>query len=160
MLVAPGESPWCMEYSATIRHKGMKTLIYTFTWEDPEVDIQHLDITSSDSVLAITSAGDNVLHYAIASSPRNLHCVDMNPCQGHLLELKLAAISSLEYFDFFALFGRGYHPRFRDLLDSKLEHCLSIYAYEFWKVNASAFSSSTFYDWGYSGRVCGSLRRS
>ncbi|KAJ3924754.1 MAG: hypothetical protein NXY57DRAFT_1051779 [Lentinula lateritia] len=115
--------------------------------------MQHLDITSSDSVFAITSAGDNVLHYAIASSPRNLHCVDMNPCQGHLLELKLAAISSLEYSDFFALFGRGYHPRFRDLLDSKLKHRLSIYAYEFWKVNASAFSSSTFYDWGYSGRA-------
>ncbi|KAJ3870770.1 hypothetical protein F5051DRAFT_463890 [Lentinula edodes] len=121
--------------------------------EDPEVDIQHLDITSSDSVFAITSAGDNVLHYAIASSPRNLHCVDMNPCQGHLLELKLAAISSLEYSDFFALFGRGYHPRFRDLLDSKLKDRLSIHAYEFWKANASAFSSSSFYDWGYSGRA-------
>ncbi|KAJ3924889.1 MAG: hypothetical protein NXY57DRAFT_968821 [Lentinula lateritia] len=39
---------WRMEYSATIQQKDMKTLIYTFTWEDPEVDIQHLDITSSD----------------------------------------------------------------------------------------------------------------
>ncbi|KAJ3806287.1 hypothetical protein F5876DRAFT_91122 [Lentinula aff. lateritia] len=106
--------------------------------------MQHLDITSSDSVFAITSAGDNVLHYVIASSPRNV---------SYLLELKLAAISSLEYSDFFALFGRGYHPRFRDLLDSKLKHRLSIYTYEFWKANASAFLSSTFYDWGYSGRA-------
>ncbi|KAJ3888442.1 hypothetical protein GG344DRAFT_89949 [Lentinula edodes] len=115
--------------------------------------MQHLDLDSSDSVFAITSAGDNPLHYAIASSPQNMHCVDVNPCQGHLLELKLAAISCLEYSDFFALFGRGYHPRFHNLLETKLRHRLSLGAYEFWKRNVSLFSSSSFYDFGYSGRA-------
>lgn len=28
-----------------------------------------------------------------------ISCVDMNPCQGHLLELKLASIRALEYED-------------------------------------------------------------
>jgi betaine lipid synthase len=29
----------------------------------------------------------------------------MNPCQGHILELKLAAAQALPYDEYFALFG-------------------------------------------------------
>jgi betaine lipid synthase len=74
----------------------------------------------------------------------------MNPCQGHLLELKLAAIQCLEYDDFFALFGKGRHANFRGLLDSKLAPHLSSGAYQFWRTNVNSFSSS-FYMRGYSG---------
>jgi S-adenosylmethionine:diacylglycerol 3-amino-3-carboxypropyl transferase len=51
------------------------------TWEDPEVDVQRLGINADDKILAITSAGDNVLHYAIAANVKTIHAVDMNPCQ-------------------------------------------------------------------------------
>lgn len=44
--------------------------------------------------------GDNALHYAIAAQVKRIHAIDMNPAQGHLLELKLAAISTLPYEDF------------------------------------------------------------
>jgi betaine lipid synthase len=74
--------------------------------------------------------------------------------QGHLLELKLAAIQALNYEDFFALFGHGKHPNFRALLDSSLAPYLSSIAYQFWRINADSFSSrssSTFYLHGYSG---------
>lgn len=54
---------------------------FTQTWEDPEVDVQKLGINADDNILAITSAGDNVLHYAIASNVHTIHAVDMNPCQ-------------------------------------------------------------------------------
>lgn len=74
----------------------------------------------------------------------------MNPCQGHLLELKLAAIKALDYEDFFALFGTGKHPNFRLLLDSKIAPHLSSIAYQFWRINSSAFTES-FYLHGYSG---------
>lgn len=70
--------------------------------------------------------------------------------QGHLLELKLAAIQSLSYDDFFALFGKGQHPNFQELLDSKIAPLLSSIAYQFWRINDDAFSSS-FYLRGYSG---------
>ena len=70
--------------------------------------------------------------------------------QGHLLELKLAAIQSLEYEDFFAMFGLGKHPHFRALLDSKLAPHLSSSAYQFWRLNQDAFSTA-FYLRGYSG---------
>ena len=70
--------------------------------------------------------------------------------QGHLLELKLAAIQSIPYEEFVALFGKGHHPSFRALLDSKIAPLLSSIAYQFWCINDDAFSSS-FYLRGYSG---------
>ncbi|TFK44649.1 hypothetical protein BDQ12DRAFT_593303 [Crucibulum laeve] len=144
------EKPWRLPYYEQQVHKEFRTFIYSFTWEDPFVDMEYLQLSSKDTMLAITSAGDNALHYAISAQPQRIHCVDMNPCQGHLLELKLAGIHSLEYDDFFALFGEGRHPRFRSLLDSKIAPYLSSSAYQFWRLKDNAFSSS-FYMHGYSG---------
>ncbi|KAJ7647411.1 hypothetical protein FB45DRAFT_893372 [Roridomyces roridus] len=143
-------TPWRLPYYEQPVHKEFRTFIYSFTWEDPFEDMKHLGLTSADHVFAITSAGDNALHYAVAAAPQRIHCVDMNPCQGHLMELKLAAIKCLEYDDFFALFGKGRHANFRRLLDSKIAPHLSSSAYQFWRINSKAFSSS-FYMRGYSG---------
>ncbi|KAF8587138.1 hypothetical protein K439DRAFT_1386281 [Ramaria rubella] len=144
------KNTWRLPYYENPVHEEFRTFIYSFTWEDPEEDLKHLNLSQDDSMLVITSAGDNALSYAIAAQPKRIHCVDMNPCQGHLLELKLAAIQSLSYEDFFALFGDGRHPDFRTLLDSKISPLLSSIAYQFWHINADAFSSS-FYERGYSG---------
>lgn len=43
--------------------------IYAFTWEDPREDHKLLNFTSDDTVLAITSAGDNILSYASLPTP-------------------------------------------------------------------------------------------
>lgn len=69
---------------------------------------------------------------------------------GHLLELKLAAITALSYDDFWLLFGEGKHPNFRYLLDTKLSPYLTSHAYQFWRENDQSFTSS-FYLRGYSG---------
>ncbi|KAJ7725620.1 hypothetical protein B0H14DRAFT_2701072 [Mycena olivaceomarginata] len=125
-------------------HKEFRTFIYlSHGQEDPSEDMKHLELSPDDSMFVITSAGDNALHYAALSRPQRIHCVDMNPCQGHLLELKLAAIQCLEYDDFFALFGKGRHANFRGLLDSKLAPHLSSGAYQFWRTNVNSFSSSS-----------------
>ena len=52
--------------------------IYGWTWEDPAVDVEKLKIEDGDSILCITSAGDNVLHYAIKAQVE-VQSVDMNP---------------------------------------------------------------------------------
>jgi betaine lipid synthase len=52
--------------------------IYGWTWEDPAVDVEKLKIQDGDSILCITSAGDNVLHYATKAQVE-VQCVDMNP---------------------------------------------------------------------------------
>lgn len=112
--------------------------------------MRHFNLTPQDEILAITSAGDNLLHYAISARPLKLHAVDMNPSQNHLLELKLAAICALEYDDFWKMFGEGKHPEFRTLLDLRLSPYLSAPAYQFWRANSSAFDVN-FYLQGYSG---------
>ncbi|WWC92743.1 uncharacterized protein L201_007702 [Kwoniella dendrophila CBS 6074] len=144
------KNAWRVPYLEEKVHEQFRTHIYGWTWEDPAVDVKKLNINENDHILAITSAGDNVLHYALAASPARIHAVDMNPCQGHILELKLAAIQALEYNDFWLLFGEGRHPEFKKLLTTKLSPYLSSHAYAYWLSNHWQFSRN-FYFRGYSG---------
>jgi betaine lipid synthase len=57
---------------------------------------------------------------------------------------------TVDYEDFFAMFGSGKHPNFRTLLDTKIAPLLSSNAYQFWRLNQNAFDSS-FYRRGYAG---------
>ncbi|RQM24682.1 hypothetical protein B5M09_010322 [Aphanomyces astaci] len=113
------------------------TYIYCFAWEDPRVDLEFLDLTRDDRMMVITSGGCNALEYAVQVGPARIHCVDLNPCQNHMLELKLAALSSLGYADFWKLFGQGYVPGFHHLVDTHLSPFLSPHAYHFWKQHAT-----------------------
>ncbi|KAK9463043.1 uncharacterized protein V1516DRAFT_671814 [Lipomyces oligophaga] len=124
--------------------------IYAFTWEDPREDDKLLRFRPTDTVLAITSAGDNILAYAsLSSAPHRIHCVDLNPHQNHLLELKLAAFSTLEYVDIWRMFGEGRHPDFKELLVSKLAPKLSSHALQYWLLNTTTFTSKRgLYDTG------------
>jgi betaine lipid synthase len=45
------------------------TYIYAFTWEDPLVDLQFLDLKKEDHMMVISSGGCNVLEYAIQVGP-------------------------------------------------------------------------------------------
>ncbi len=114
--------------------------IYAFTWEDARVDERLLKLGSDDVVLAITSAGDNVLSYAL-QSPARIHAVDLNPAQNHLLELKVASYTALAYADFWKIFGAGKHPDFRSLLVTKLSPHLSSRAFQYWFSNANIFTN-------------------
>ncbi|KAK6540561.1 hypothetical protein TWF694_009352 [Orbilia ellipsospora] len=105
--------------------------IYAFTWEDVNEDLRILNINSDDEILAITSAGDNILGYVL-ENPKRIHAVDLNPNQNHLLELKLAAFSALPYRDVWRLFGKGKHQNFRELLITKLAPHLSSLAFQYW----------------------------
>lgn len=91
-----------------------KNLVYNTCWEDPRLDREALELGRDDTVLVITSAGCNALDYAL-QSPHHVYAVDMNPLQNALLELKLAAIRSLDFSDFFQVFGVGYHSHWREI---------------------------------------------
>ncbi|GAB1310214.1 3-amino-3-carboxypropyl transferase [Madurella fahalii] len=114
--------------------------IYAFTWEDSRIDRDLLRLGPDDVVLAITSAGDNILSYAM-QSPARIHAIDLNPAQNHLLELKVACFTALPYEDFWKIFGEGKHPEFRSLLLSKLSPHLSSRAFQYWLTNAGIFTS-------------------
>ncbi len=91
-----------------------RSMVYNACWEDPAVDREALRIGRDDSMLVITSAGCNVLDYALCG-PKRIHAVDANPRQTALLELKMAGIRRLQHEDFFSLFGQGSHPEAREI---------------------------------------------
>ena len=129
---------WREAYEAEKSHKIMSTYLYAFVWEDPSVDLDYFDLRKDDNVLLITSGGCNALEYLI-NKPITLQCVDLNPCQNHLFELKLAAIKSLSHQDLWQLLGVGHHGDFRTLLNTKLSCHLSQHAYNFWLQNINYF---------------------
>ncbi|PNY28289.1 Uncharacterized protein TCAP_01796 [Tolypocladium capitatum] len=118
--------------------------IYAFTWEDARVDERLLKLGPEDKVVAISSAGDNILSY-LAQSPARVHAVDLNPTQNHLLELKAASYTALPYEDFWNIFGEGKHPNFRELLITKLSPHMSGRAFQFWLNNSHVFQNSKGY---------------
>ncbi len=136
-----------------------RSLVYNTCWEDPAVDRQALQLRETDHVLAITSAGCNVLDYALAGACR-VDAVDANPRQNALLELKLAGIQHLDFDDFFALFGHGYHARFPLIYKEKLRGELGDFAREFWDARCDWFAGrqGSFYYHSLSGLVARAFR--
>ncbi|MCA9133459.1 MAG: BtaA family protein [Planctomycetales bacterium] len=134
-------------------------LVYNTCWEDPRLDRQALQLTSDDRVLVITSAGCNALDYALAG-PAHVYAVDMNPRQNSLLELKMAGIRKLDYDDFFALFGQGYHARAAALYHSTLRSELSPWAQSYWDRFIKFFDKQqrSFYYRGTSGAFARGIR--
>jgi S-adenosylmethionine:diacylglycerol 3-amino-3-carboxypropyl transferase len=65
-------------------------LMFTQSWEDPACDLAALRPQRGDTILAITSGGDNVLGFLL-TNPRQVIAVDVNPAQTYLLALKQAA---------------------------------------------------------------------
>lgn len=133
-----------------------RSLVYNTCWEDPSVDRRALAIGPDDTVLAITSAGCNVLDYLLCE-PRQVFAVDANPRQTALLELKLAAIRRLDFEDIFLIFGDGRHPRFREIYHDALRADLSAFARDYWAARCHWFThradDGSFYFHGLSGRV-------
>jgi S-adenosylmethionine-diacylglycerol 3-amino-3-carboxypropyl transferase len=138
-----------------------RALVYNTCWEDPAVDRQALQIAPADRMLVITSAGCNVLDYAL-TGPSEIHAVDANPRQNALLELKLAGIRRLDFADFFRIFGEGRHPAFREIYADQLRDGLSDFAREYWDRHGHWFCPSgardSFYFRGLSGLVARAFR--
>ncbi|ORX59384.1 S-adenosyl-L-methionine-dependent methyltransferase [Hesseltinella vesiculosa] len=150
LTVAQKNKQWRLDYQPDLPcHTQFRSYIYAFTWEDPRVDLSYLNLSSDDVMFVITSAGDNALEYAL-HKPKRIHCIDLNPCQNHLLELKLASIASLPYEDVWRMFGDGRHPHFQSLLHETLSPNLSTYAFQYWSQHSDRFSHK-FYKTGYSG---------
>ncbi|MEW6676402.1 MAG: BtaA family protein [Pseudomonadota bacterium] len=136
-----------------------RSLVYNTCWEDPAVDRKALALGPQDTMLVISSAGCNALDYAL-DGPARIHAVDANPRQNALLELKIAGIRRLEYEDFFALFGTGYHPGFAQLYRGCLRGELSDFARAWWDRHGGWFTSpqGSFYYHGLAGLVARAFR--
>jgi S-adenosylmethionine-diacylglycerol 3-amino-3-carboxypropyl transferase len=108
-----------------------RNLIYNQCWEDPRLDHEALQIRPDDRIVMITSAGCNALDYLI-HGPAHIDCVDMNPNQTALLELKLAAIKNLKYEQFFEMFGHGTQKDYREIYQTQLRSSLGRTSQRIW----------------------------
>jgi len=79
-------------------------LRYSRVWEDHALLDHALAIRPDDDVLMIASAGCNVLNLLL-QAPRRIVAIDLNPAQTALVELKLAALRSLDHRGFLELLG-------------------------------------------------------
>lgn len=131
-----------------------RNIVYNQCWEDPRLDRVALKLTPQDRVVVITSAGCNALDYALAGAG-HVHAVDMNSRQNALLELKLAAARTLDYEDFFQLFGNGRFPQWDKVYPGTLRGRLPEEARAFWDHRGDLFINAgrrkSFYFRGTSG---------
>jgi betaine lipid synthase len=69
---------WRIYYDAHLRkyRQFNDQYIYAFTWEDSRVDQRILKVNSEDVILALTSAGCNILSFAL-ERPKRIHAVDL-----------------------------------------------------------------------------------
>ncbi|WP_225206316.1 DUF3419 family protein [Novosphingobium huizhouense] len=81
---------------------AFRGLVYAQIWEDPEVDMEALQIKPDSRMVAIASGGCNVLSYLVAD-PAQITAVDLNTAHIALNKLKLA---SARHLPDYALFRR------------------------------------------------------
>ena len=131
-----------------------RNLVYNTCWEDPRIDREALELRPDHAVLVITSAGCNALDYVL-QQPRVVHCVDVNPRQNALLQLKLAGIAALDHTDFFSLFGHGSALHHRELYQDALRPQLEGFAQRYWDKHIDFFrrgpGRASFYFRGTAG---------
>jgi S-adenosylmethionine-diacylglycerol 3-amino-3-carboxypropyl transferase len=136
-----------------------RNLIYNQCWEDPSLDHEALEIGPGDRIVTITSAGCNALDYLLRG-PEQIDCVDLNPHQTALLELKLVALQNLKYTQFHSLFGLGRIRRHREIY-GMLRPYLTEQSRESWDAHIDYFdpNGSGLYYHGTSGFFARILRR-
>ena len=80
-----------------------KGLVYPQIWEDPEVDMEALQIRAGHRVVTIASGGCNAMSY-LTADPASVEAVDLNTAHVAFNRLKLAAIANLPNYDAFYRF--------------------------------------------------------
>ncbi|HVP91541.1 MAG TPA: DUF3419 family protein [Terriglobales bacterium] len=87
-----------------VKGKMFEDVLYANCWEDPRLDRAAFGIQADDVVFSITSGGCNVLAFLL-DDPRKVIALDVNPHQGYLLELKMAAFRMLSHERNLEFFG-------------------------------------------------------
>ncbi len=131
-------------------------LIYNTCWEDPRCDRELLELKPDSRLVMITSAGCNALDYSL-DNPAEINCIDINPRQNALLELKLSTFKNRQHDDLFALFGDGAHRSAVALYKDALRETLPDFAQTYWDSKINYFVGKgvrkSFYYHGTSGLV-------
>lgn len=96
---------------------AFRGLVYAQIWEDPEIDLEALQLGPGKRMITIASGGCNALSY-LTADPHQIIAVDLNPAHVALVNLKIAGVRHApHYHAFYRFFGDGAqrdNPRFYD----------------------------------------------
>ena len=85
-------------------------LVYAQIWEDPQSDLDALQLRPGANILSISSGGCNALAY-LSADPAAVHAVDLNAAHLAMLNMKQQAIKHLpDYQAVLAYLGGANHP--------------------------------------------------
>ena len=79
--------------------------LYNFSWEDSDVDQHFLNINDKDTLLCITTGGDNIINY-LQHNPKKIVSLDLNKHQNYLLKMKIALIRVCEQPEYLEIIGK------------------------------------------------------
>jgi S-adenosylmethionine-diacylglycerol 3-amino-3-carboxypropyl transferase len=107
--------------------------VYNQIWEDPEIDMEALELRPHHRLLTIASGGCNVLNY-LEADPAKIVAVDLNPNHVALTKLKLSALQNLPSYDeFFRFFGQANDKANRAAYDDFLSQRLDKETRTYWE---------------------------
>ncbi len=131
-------------------------LVYNTCWEDPRCDRSLLQFDQESKVVMLTSAGCNALDYLL-DSPASIDCVDMNPRQNALLQLKCAIFKHGDHEALSGFFGQGRFASAPAILKDALQYSMDDFSNAYWKKQIGIFSGKglrkSFYYHGSAGLV-------
>lgn len=81
-----------------------KRLSYSLGNEDWRTERRALQLKPEDEVLCITASGDRPLNLLVRDC-KKIVCIDANPIQNYLLQLKIAAMKKLEHQEYLEFLG-------------------------------------------------------
>jgi S-adenosylmethionine-diacylglycerol 3-amino-3-carboxypropyl transferase len=137
--------------------------VYNQIWEDPDVDLDALELKPHHRLITIASGGCNVLNY-LAADPARITAVDLNPNHIALTRLKLAALENLpSYEEFFRFFGQANDKANRAAYDDFLSERLDVTTRRYWEKHVPLkgrrinMFARNLYRYGLLGRFIGIL---
>lgn len=137
--------------------------VYNQIWEDPDIDLEALELKPHHRLLTIASGGCNILNY-LAADPAEIVAVDLNPNHVALSRLKIAALAHLPGHDsFFRFFGEADDSANRDAYDQFLAPRLDKQTRDHWEKHIPLrgrrinMFARNLYHYGLLGRFIGVL---
>lgn len=116
---------------------------YANCWEDADILLEGLEVTSGQKVLSVGSAGDNSFSL-LTAAPDLMVAVDINPSQLFLIELKRACFRYLDRSDTLELLGFNPSAQRWDIYRS-LEYSLCSEARNFWLYNRDSLEAGVIH---------------
>lgn len=137
--------------------------VYPQIWEDPEIDLQAMQLDSESRIFTISSGGCNVMNY-LTCNPASITAVDLNPAHIALLRLKQTAVQYLpDYEAFFKFFGEADSPINVQNYDLYLRDKLDPVSRAYWESESPGFGrrinyfARNIYRYGMLGRFIGTV---